>query len=174
MKRRTRIIAAILCAIAVLAVVEVVSVPIYGKLLTGTARILTERIPITVKIGDRRIERVWCFRESNRFRGGVRRSLILWLESPRAMFGRHVLILDLDHGTVHVPNSAISDYRLILRRWLVQSEKGDGGVPFGAPKLDTNDPDFQQSGNEISFTIPPVLNLPPGRWELTIDGKNNI
>ena len=90
------------------------------------------------------------------------------------MFGRHVLILDLDHRKVGVPNSDISGYRLVWGRWLLQSEGGDGGVPFGDSKLDANDPGFQQSGNEISFTIPPVLNLPPGRWKLTIDGKNNI
>jgi hypothetical protein len=166
MKRRTKIIAIALCTLAALAITKIASDPIYGKLLVGTARVLTKRIPITLEVGDQRIDRVWCFRESNLFHGGASKRLILWLESPHAVLGREILVVDLNRGKVYLPNSSTLDYKLISRRWLVQSEGGDGGVAFGDSKLDASDPHFQQSGKSISFTIPPMLDLPSGRWNV--------
>ena len=90
------------------------------------------------------------------------------------MLGRHILVVDLDREEVLVPNPGVRNYQLLWHKWLIQSESGALGVPFGHPKLDANDPDFQQSGNVISFTIPPVLNLPPGRWKLKIDANERI
>lgn len=52
---------------------------------------------------------------------------------------------------------------------LVQSDSGAVGIAFGDSKLDERDPNFQQSGDLISFTIPPVLDLPSGRWNIKID-----
>ena len=94
------------------------------------------------------------------------------------MFGRHVLILDLDHRKVGRAQFGISQ----ITGWFGEDgscnkpKEGRGwwSARSVTPRLDANDPGFQQLGNEVSFTIPPVLNLPPGRWKLTIDGKNNI
>jgi hypothetical protein len=100
--------------------------------------------------------------------------LVLWVESPDAALGRDILVVDLDHGEVLVPNFGWDDYRLLRNRWLIQSDSGAQGVPFGDAKLDAADPNFQPFGNSICFTIPAVLDLPAGRWNVRIDPNGSV
>lgn len=58
--------------------------------------------------------------------------------------------------------------------WLLQAESGALGVLFGDPKLDGRDPDFQRSGDLISFTIYPEHGLPSDRWTVRIDANDRI
>lgn len=93
------------------------------------------------------------------------------MNDPHAWPGRHILIVDSAHQEVSLPNSSARQYKLLLGRWLLQAESGAWGVPFGDPKLDGRDPDFQRSGDVISFTIYPELGLPSGRWTVRIDAN---
>ena len=148
--------------------------PVSRKLLLGEARILTKQIPVTVQIDGHKLERVRCFVEPGEFRNHRSDGLVLRMDGAHSERGCDVLIVDLDHGSVLVPSYSTRNYRLLRDRWLIQSDSGAAGVPSGDSKLDANDPDFRRSGNVISFTIPPVLNLPPGRWNVTVDCKKGI
>ena len=171
MKRRSKMTVAAIDALVVFLTVWCLTDPIIAKVLLGEARVLREQIPVVVEISEHQLQNIRCFAEPGEFRNHRSKGLVLWVENPRAMLGRHLLVLDLDHEKVLVPNASGRDYRLLWNKWLIQSESGAVAVPFGDSKLDANDPDFQQSGNVISFTIPPVLNLLPGRWNVTISRR---
>jgi hypothetical protein len=175
MKRRSKMMIGVgVCALIVLIIVGRLADPIYRKLLLGWARVLTKEIPVTVEIDDHALGNVRCFAEPGEFRNHRSKGLVLWLENPRYALGYDVLVVDLDHGQVLVPNCGAGHYKLLRNGWLIQADSGAMGVPFGDSKLDANNPDFRQSGNVISFTIPPVLNLPSGRWNVTVDRKSDI
>jgi hypothetical protein len=173
MKRRSKMTVAAVCVLTASIVVWFLTDPIYAKLLLGQARALRKQIPVTVEVSDHRLPGVRCFAEPGKFWNHRSKGLVLRLENPHAVLGYHVLIIDLDHRAVLVPNSDRNDYRLLRDKWLLQSNSGTEGVPFGDSKLDANDPTFQQLGNVISFSIPPVLDLPSGRWTVTVDRKSD-
>jgi len=170
-KRRLTIAAALVCTLAASFFIWNRSGSIYPKLPFGWARVLTERIPIAVEVDGRRLETVYSFAEPGRFHGPSSDRLALWLKDPNSVLGYDVLIIDRDREEVLVPCSGVRNYRLLRNRWLVQSDSGAEGVAFGNPKLDGRDPDFQQSEDTISFTIPPVLDLPSGRWNLKVNAN---
>jgi len=147
--------------------------PIYRKLLLGCARVLKRELPVIVEVDNRQLQGVRCFVEPGEFGNHRSKGLVLWVEDPRIALGYDVLIADLDNEKIISPNSGDQNYRLLSNAWLIQSDSGAAGVPFGDPKLDANDPNFQQSGNLISFTMPPVLGLPSGRWNVRIDANES-
>jgi len=173
MKRRSKIIIVIILLSLSTAVAWFASDYIHGKLLIGTARVLKNKVPIILTVDGNLINGVLCFREPCLYNGGASKRLVLWLENPQAVTGRKILIVDPEKEKVFIPNSSTRDYKLLLNRWLLQSESGSVGVAFGYSKLDKRDPDFQMVGNLISFTIPSVLNLPPGRWNIQIKEKSS-
>lgn len=170
MKRRRKTAFILFATVALLATVSLAVPPIYCKLLCGAARILSRPVDVVLEVDGRPMEGVRCFRESTRFDGTPSNRLVLHIKDPNAILGREILIVAPTDGMVLLPNASFADYRLILNKWLIQSDSGACGVAFGDSKLDARDPDFQQSGNMISFTIPPVLDLPSGRWNLRIGG----
>jgi hypothetical protein len=174
MKRRVIVLGGVLCILGVAFLAWLRSGSIYPKLLLGWARVLTKQIPVTVEIGDRRLESARCFVEPGEFQNHRSQGLVLWVEDPADVLGRHILVMDQGHGEVLVPNSGQNHYRLLRNRWLIQSDSGAQGIPFGNAKLDATDPNFQQSGNSISFTIPAVLDLPAGRWNVRPDPNGSV
>ncbi len=169
MKRRLLVLGGFVCILGVAFLAWLRSGSIYPKLLLGWARVLTRQIPVTAEVGGRRLEGTRCFVEPGEFQNQRSKGLVLWVENPAAVLGRDILVVDLDHGEVLVPNSGWNHYRLLRNKWLIQSDSGAQGVPFGDAKLDAADPNLQRSGNLISFTIPAVLDLPAGRWNVRID-----
>ena len=174
MKPRLLMLAGAGCILVAMIVLWHRTDPIHKKLLLGCARVLKKQIPVTLEVDDRKIQGVRCFVEPGEFRNHRSKGLVLWVEDPRAALGYHVLIADLDHKRILLPNSGDRNYRLLGSKRLIQSDSGAVGVAFGDSKLDERDPNFQQSGNWISFTIPPVLDLPSGRWTVRIDGDSRI
>jgi hypothetical protein len=172
MKRRLMMLAGVGFVLAALFVLWYDTThSIYAKLLLGNARVLTSQVAITVAVDDRELRGVRCFAEPGEFRNHRSKGLVLWVDDPHALLGRHVLVVDLDRRSILLPNFGLDDYKLLGNKRLMQSDSGAVGVAFGDSKLDERDPDFQQSGNLISFTIPPVLDLPAGRWSVRIDAN---
>jgi len=174
MKPRLLMLAGVGCILVAMIVLWHRTDPIHKKLLLGCARVLKKQIPVTLEVDDRKIQGVRCFVEPGEFGNHRSRGLVLWVEDPRAVLGYHILIVDLDNKKIISPNSGDRNYRLLGNKRLIQSDSGAVGVAFGDSKLDDGDPNFQRSGNLISFTIPPVLDLPSGRWKVRIDANESI
>lgn len=175
MKRKSKFILVVIIILLSFSIIFTwfASYYIHGKLLFGTARVLTNKVPIILTVDDNPINDVLCFREPCLYHGGVSKRLVLWLENPQAVADRYILIVDPEKEKVGIPNSSTHQYKLLWKRWLIQAESGIGVVAFGDSKLDKRDPEFQQVGNLISFTIPPVKNLPSGRWNIQIKENRN-
>ena len=174
MKRRFKILAVVACCLVVLILVLHETDPIYRKLLLGWARVLKKQIPVTVEVGDHQLPGVRCFTEPGEFGNHRSKGLGLRMKDPHAVLGYHVLIVDLDHRKILLPNSGVGDYRLLGNKRLIQADSGAVGVAFGDSKLDECDPNLQQSGNLISFTIASVWGLPSGRLNVRIDASESI
>lgn len=167
-KRRRRT-AIILLSVAILVALEwLASQPIYCKLLFGMARILSQQVDVVLEIDGRLVPGVRCFKESTLYDGRPSDRLVLYIDDPNTLLKRHIILVAPAHGMVLLPKPSTRDYRLIRDRWLIQSDSGAEGVAFGDTKLDDRDPDFRRSKDTCSFTIPPVLDLPAGRWNLRI------
>lgn len=169
MKRKAKIILISVGIPITLLLVWFASDRIHAKLLVGAARILRHRVPVVLSVEGVSLHNVYCFREDSLFSGERSGRLILWVEIPKAVLGRDILIVDPDSKKVCLPNSSSRHYKLLWKKWLIQSDSGVQGVAFGDSKLDPNDPSFQQAGNIISFSIPPILGLPSGRWTLKLN-----
>lgn len=169
MKRKYKIIIISAVILMMLFLAWFAAEPIHVKLLVGSARIIGNKVPARLSVDGVSLENAHCFREDSLFNGEKSNRLVLWVEIPETPLGRDILIVDPDSRKVYLPAAGTDDYKLLWKKWLIQSDSGAMGVAFGDSKLDPNDPNFQQAGNMISFSIPPVLGLPSGRWELKLN-----
>ncbi|UCE46740.1 MAG: hypothetical protein JSW47_14120 [Phycisphaerales bacterium] len=169
MKRKTKIVIISVVTSVIFLLVWFASDRIRLRLLVGAARILRDAVAVQLSVDGASVGNVRCFREDTVFDGGKSNRLVLWVEIPKASYGRDILIVDPDSRKIYLPNASSNDYKLLWKRWLMQSDSGAMGAAFGDSKPDPDDPNFQQADNIISFTIPPILDLPSGRWELKLN-----
>lgn len=83
--------------------------PIHAKLLLGEARLLRTQVPVTVKIGDHKLQNVCCFVEPGEFRNHRSKGLVLGME--------------------HRATAPASDIRCLTRTFHIRPVGGHGSPP---------------------------------------------
>ena len=121
---RKRIIFIGIFSLLIIGIIQIISKPIIGKWILGSARIIGKPIDKKVKINGIELKSAKIFIQKTDFNTSKKRNyLILYLPNKTPSEGRNIIVIDKENNWIRIPSSNKRDYELI-GNYLFQSETG--------------------------------------------------